>query len=273
MVHTVELGNRSLTVGRAPDNGLILRDPDVSGHHAVLFWEHDELCARDLGSTNGLFRNGERVGVSRISVGDVLDVGGLQLVLRGDEPQPIPGLALRRVGAPVANPVESGFSLPHHPDVVVFEDTDGIWLDDGSTRDRVTLGTPFTLGGEDWVLEASPEIAPTVPRDGLFPYSLEVALGDNRAVLRTRSLPEVEFRAPARVSLLYVLAEHPGEWVDNDTIGRGVWGREWERQGANNLNVLVHRTRRQAEDEGYDRRFLERDRSAMRLALADARTV
>lgn len=269
VVYTVDIGARSLTIGRAPDNDLILRDPDVSGHHALLYWEAGELWVRDLGSTNGTFHAGQRVSVMRVGPEDELRLGGLLLRLDAGATAAA-GLALRKVGAPVAVPVESGFSLPDHPEAALFVDTDGVWLDLGADRRALPIGEPFVLGSDRFVLEEASAVAPTVPKDGLFPYALQVDLSAPLAVLGAPSLEPVEYRSEARVSLLYVLSETPGTWIDNDAIGRGVWGRDWERQGANNLNVLVHRVRKQAEDLGYDRRFIERDRTAMRLAISEA---
>lgn len=268
-VHSVELGASSLTLGRAADNGLILRDPDISGHHAVLFWEDGELRVRDLGSTNGTLLDGSRVSVGAFEVGSVLSIGGLELRLDASS-DPVAGLVLRQVGVPVARQVSSGYSLPGHPEIALFEEGERWFLDLGTERRDIALGEPFALGAAEYVLEASAALAPTVPRSGVFPYVLEVDLSAPRAALEAPGLEPAIIRAPARVSLLYVLGGRVGRWVDNDELGRGVWGREWERQGANNLNVLVHRVRKQAESSGFDRRFLDRRPTSMRLAITQA---
>ncbi len=71
-----------LEIGRAPDNGLCLPEPEVSRHHARLRVAADleTVELRDLGSTNGLFVNGKRVyahpGPVRLKAEDVLRVGG-----------------------------------------------------------------------------------------------------------------------------------------------------------------------------------------------------
>ncbi|MGC9523037.1 MAG: FHA domain-containing protein [Anaerolineae bacterium] len=41
-----------ITLGRAPDNDLVLQDPSVSGHHAELVATGDGYRVRDLNSTN-----------------------------------------------------------------------------------------------------------------------------------------------------------------------------------------------------------------------------
>lgn len=267
VVHRLAWEQGSLTIGRAPDNDLILRDPDVSGHHAVLYHKGAVPYCRDLGSTNGLFLNGKRIVESALSEGDLLGLGGLQLRL-AQSARATSGTWLLRKG-PVAVPILSGESVDGHPEAVLFVEDDGVWLDHAG-KSRLLEPGAFTLGEQELILEVSTEVAPTVPRDQSFPYDLEVDLGSNRAVLHHEGLDEVTFRAEARVALLYVLARSLNAWVDDTTLGTGIWGREWVRQTANNLNVLIHRTRKQAQQAGYDRRFLERRRGALRLRIADA---
>ena len=53
-----------------------LSDPEVSRRHAVLeLFGREMVFLRDLGSTNGTFHNGRKVGVTRIRSGDTLGVG------------------------------------------------------------------------------------------------------------------------------------------------------------------------------------------------------
>jgi diguanylate cyclase (GGDEF)-like protein len=71
-----------LKVGRAPENGLCLPDPEVSRHHAALHVAPDggAMELRDLGSTNGVFVNGRQVKADeapyRVLPEDVLRIGG-----------------------------------------------------------------------------------------------------------------------------------------------------------------------------------------------------
>ena len=44
---------RSLRIGALPDNDVVLDEPMVSGHHAVLWIEKDRMTIEDLDSTNG----------------------------------------------------------------------------------------------------------------------------------------------------------------------------------------------------------------------------
>jgi pSer/pThr/pTyr-binding forkhead associated (FHA) protein len=56
MVH--ELTDELVTIGRAPDNTIVLYDPSVSGHHAELELSGDTYRLKDLDSTNGTRVNG-----------------------------------------------------------------------------------------------------------------------------------------------------------------------------------------------------------------------
>lgn len=70
-----------LTIGRAPDNGLVLRDSRVSRHHARLRARHGMLVLTDLGSTNGVQVNGVSVAEVALGVGDRIEIGDTVLVV------------------------------------------------------------------------------------------------------------------------------------------------------------------------------------------------
>jgi pSer/pThr/pTyr-binding forkhead associated (FHA) protein len=65
-----------LTIGRETDNMLILRDPSVSRHHARIVFENGALVVYDLGSTNGVFVNEQRVSKQSLRAGDIVRFGG-----------------------------------------------------------------------------------------------------------------------------------------------------------------------------------------------------
>ena len=68
-------GARS-TVGRSKDADCVLRDPNVSRHHAELRrGSSGEWTIADLGSTNGIKVNGRRVGSTRLKSGDEVTLG------------------------------------------------------------------------------------------------------------------------------------------------------------------------------------------------------
>jgi hypothetical protein len=64
------------TVGRSRDADCVLRDPNVSRHHAELRRSPEgEWTIADLGSTNGIKVNGRRVGSTRLKSGDEVTLG------------------------------------------------------------------------------------------------------------------------------------------------------------------------------------------------------
>ena len=57
----IPLGNKPISIGRAPDSTLVLEDPYVSTRHAELVKVDDQWYVADLSSTNGTFVDDERI--------------------------------------------------------------------------------------------------------------------------------------------------------------------------------------------------------------------
>ena len=72
---------RPLTLGRAPDNDLVIVDSRVSRHHGRFQTRHGTLVYTDLGSTNGTRVNGIRVDDIVLGAGDRLQVGDVVVVV------------------------------------------------------------------------------------------------------------------------------------------------------------------------------------------------
>lgn len=63
-------------IGRSEDSDIILRDRFVSAHHCEIVCRGNQVLVRDLGSTNGTFRNGVRIsGQTPLLDGDRLGIG------------------------------------------------------------------------------------------------------------------------------------------------------------------------------------------------------
>jgi pSer/pThr/pTyr-binding forkhead associated (FHA) protein len=58
---THELTDEAITIGRGPDNTIVVNDPSISTHHAQLLLEGDTYRLKDLDSTNGTRVNGKPV--------------------------------------------------------------------------------------------------------------------------------------------------------------------------------------------------------------------
>jgi hypothetical protein len=93
---TIEFEGRPITIGRAPDNGLVLRDGRASRHHARIDGRRGTLVLTDLGSTNGSYVNDRRVDSIALGEGDRIRVGTTSLIVeavhhddaRSDPPDP-----------------------------------------------------------------------------------------------------------------------------------------------------------------------------------------
>jgi pSer/pThr/pTyr-binding forkhead associated (FHA) protein len=87
-----------LTIGRAPDNTVIIDNPAVSGHHARVFSESGAVILEDLNSTNGTFVNGQHSTRRVLRSGDVLLIGKHQLVFENAMEWSAPPPALPSLG-------------------------------------------------------------------------------------------------------------------------------------------------------------------------------
>ena len=79
----IPLGTEPLTIGRASDAGLQIRDDYTSTHHArLLLWGADWVV-QDLDSTNGTFVAGERIdSPTQVPLGTPVKVGATTFELR-----------------------------------------------------------------------------------------------------------------------------------------------------------------------------------------------
>lgn len=69
-----------VTIGRLPDNVVIIDNPAVSSHHACVHRDGDQFIVEDLQSTNGTFVNEKRVTRHTLRDGDVVLIGKHQIV-------------------------------------------------------------------------------------------------------------------------------------------------------------------------------------------------
>jgi len=69
-----------LSIGRGLDNDLVIDDPRVSRHHAQVTFKHSHYLLRDLRSTNGTFVRNQPVEVVVLASGDVISLGGYELL-------------------------------------------------------------------------------------------------------------------------------------------------------------------------------------------------
>jgi phosphoserine phosphatase RsbU/P len=77
-LHSVDLDRDSTSIGRSPSQDIVLSDPCISRHHAVIVREGDIYTVVDQNSTHGTFLNATRVERAILNSGDILQMGSLK---------------------------------------------------------------------------------------------------------------------------------------------------------------------------------------------------
>jgi len=107
----VQMAGKSLTIGRAPENDLVLPDPDrmVSSRHAAIEDHNGNIIIIDI-STNGTFLNYSKIPLGNVPTplndGDVLSIGTYELVIdtgAGATSDPMAGIAAPMGDGPVSH--------------------------------------------------------------------------------------------------------------------------------------------------------------------------
>jgi serine phosphatase RsbU (regulator of sigma subunit) len=76
--HDVLLDRQTTTIGRLPDQDVVLRDQSVSRQHATIVRDGHVYSIIDRNSSHGTFLNGVRVQRAPLTPGDVLQLGSLE---------------------------------------------------------------------------------------------------------------------------------------------------------------------------------------------------
>jgi pSer/pThr/pTyr-binding forkhead associated (FHA) protein len=152
--------NREVVIGRSTDLDMVLVDEMVSRRHAKLVLKGNHVELSDLGSTNGVFVNGERVKQASVAVGDRILVGSNILrvveldsgapskpalvVSPSDAPQPNRRQVRRPLGESASEIRMSGsldeIPLPDLLQLFGSSRKDGVlWVDNGDLVGRIVL--------------------------------------------------------------------------------------------------------------------------------------
>src|SRR6266436_6954303 len=87
-----DLTDEVITIGRAPDNMIVIDDPSVSGRHAQLQLAGEGYRLKDLESTNGTCVNGIPVTETALRFDDRIRFGAVDALfepdMRGSQPLP-----------------------------------------------------------------------------------------------------------------------------------------------------------------------------------------
>jgi pSer/pThr/pTyr-binding forkhead associated (FHA) protein len=81
------VGTHPVSIGRLPDNNIVIDNPAVSGRHARVYREGNHYVVEDLKSTNGTFVNDKPIARHTLLEGDVVLLGkhSLLFTLAGGE--------------------------------------------------------------------------------------------------------------------------------------------------------------------------------------------
>jgi pSer/pThr/pTyr-binding forkhead associated (FHA) protein len=81
VLREVPVGAKEVSIGRSPENGIVIDNPAVSHFHARVFNEEGRIMLEDFGSLNGTFVNGQRVKMVTLKPGDSVAIGKHTIVV------------------------------------------------------------------------------------------------------------------------------------------------------------------------------------------------
>lgn len=85
----IKLDKSRLTIGRKPDNDIVLDDQSASGHHVRIIQIQSVFFIEDAGSSNGTFVNGKKTDRKQLVNGDQVTIGQHTLLYQEDSSQAI----------------------------------------------------------------------------------------------------------------------------------------------------------------------------------------
>lgn len=88
------------TIGRSPDNQLVLNDAGIDPVHAKLIKENDKFFLKDNNSSSGCFVNGQRITQKEILPGDIVKLGTIEIIVL--DPRSLPNQPEYSMDHPVA---------------------------------------------------------------------------------------------------------------------------------------------------------------------------
>jgi pSer/pThr/pTyr-binding forkhead associated (FHA) protein len=101
----IVLDRAMVVVGRHPQCDARLDSLRISRHHCCMTQDQNDVVVRDLGSTNGIRINGQRVEVGRLRPGDELSIAHIRYRLDNGQPVQEKTLADPRLEEPVSPPI------------------------------------------------------------------------------------------------------------------------------------------------------------------------
>jgi predicted component of type VI protein secretion system len=130
-----------LLLGRHPECDIQLNSRKISRRHCCIAQVHDYLIVRDLGSTNGIRINGDRVVEGKLKPGDELTIGNFRYQICWDMPGDPGGDAGRESAKrPAPKPAKQGMKKPI--DMMLEDADEPIPLDEDVAVSRILSAKP-----------------------------------------------------------------------------------------------------------------------------------
>src|SRR5438132_572925 len=74
VIKEIPITKGDITVGRKPDNDIVIDNPTVSGHHCKITLIGETFFVEDLNSSNGVFLNAKKIMKSGLKHNDVIGI-------------------------------------------------------------------------------------------------------------------------------------------------------------------------------------------------------
>lgn len=161
----IALGDEPVTIGRHPDNRVHVPGVKASRHHAVI--EPDAEAGighrvRDLDSRNGTKLNGRRIAMATLNEGDVVLVGGLELLVERSPEAPA------KPAAASQSPSNGDRPRAATPEWAIEL---AVVIDAVARR-----GEPSVLDRQARMIDSGERMTPALQRDGDGPLALSLLL-------------------------------------------------------------------------------------------------
>jgi serine/threonine-protein kinase len=114
---------RDITIGRDISNDIVLADPSISLVHAQIFCDEDRFYIKDLGSTNGIVLNGEKIISAELHDGDGVALANNKMRVEIPVPEAMPTTITADASAPTARISDRGSAK--EADITTGEDLSG----------------------------------------------------------------------------------------------------------------------------------------------------
>jgi general secretion pathway protein E len=172
----VPVGDKPMSIGRHPENAVVISDPVSSRRHCVIEKVGSGWRVRDLGSSNGTRLNGLVVQTSRLLPGDIVSIGQTRIVLV------VAGQAAAKNAGAAKGGKANGGAIPMDDDEVIEDMPD--LADLAELGEAEELNDPEVIGeedilSEDDLVEVSDEDAPlSVDASDDEPLHLDTSIDD-----------------------------------------------------------------------------------------------